>query len=271
MRNDEFTSEICFKTPFGSLCIPLGTGPTIPIPSQSSSDTDPKDWSIVRSPQGEVSRAASRIGAADLLFSNRIQRTDEHTTKIFTFSRNGNEFLSAGGRAHHDSAKSKCCSGRLSMFAKGEGINYTMDVAAESCSTVRVSARTNGSVVERTLDLLSPGSFEKEPGLGVCHALDEAHLNDQLEPFHELLVVVGNYYWTQARREMASLADSLKSPTDGGTQASFWCGVMRASCWGLAAAGGGTCCIGTAAVGCALCAGGFGAAGSACSEAWSWC
>jgi hypothetical protein len=223
----------------------------------------------VHSPQGEVSRAASCSGSEELLFVNQLERNRETTTRQFYLSCNGEIFLTVGGRAYHASQTEKSqCARKISMFVKGDQIDYKMSLSQETCTTARIIVESSGSVIERSVDFLAAKCTEKDAEIGLCRALSARH-KEKLQPFKEILSLVSDYYWKKAREDMALLPALLKSPTEGGTQASFWCTVARAGCWGLAAAGGAACCVGataTTAVGCVVCAGGFGAARSVCSD-----
>ncbi|MEG4242994.1 hypothetical protein QUA51_09835 [Microcoleus sp. Pol10_D6] len=266
-----FNPELCFDTPAGRICFPIGTGPTFPYPPARASSPELKNWTIVHSPQGEISRAASYSGSNELLFVNKVERNQESTTKLFNLSCNGEILLTMGGKAYHaPQTENSQCAKKLSVFVKGYKIDYTMTISQEACTTARIIVDSNGSVIERTVDFLAAKSIAKDGEIGLCRVLGERE-KEKLEPFKDILILVSDYYWKKAREEMMLLPTVVKNPTEGGTQASFWCGVARAGCWGLAAAGGASCCVGTAGVGCVLCSGGFGAAGSACSEAWSWC
>ncbi|MES2820134.1 MAG: hypothetical protein V4812_14245 [Pseudomonadota bacterium] len=262
--------EICFNTPAGRICFPITTGPTFPPPPTSVPEA-PSNWNILYSPQGEVIRAASCSGADELLFVNRIERSAEATTKTFQLRRNGELFLTLNARTYHapETERSQCAK-KLGVSVRTDLTDYKITIAQESCSTARVVVDANGTVTERNLDFLDVRCTPSEAPIGLCHALSERD-KQQLEPFKALLAWVNALYWKRGAEELAQLSTLLKNPADGGTQASIWCGLARAGCWGLAAAGGAACCGVTAGVGCILCSGGFGAAGSGCSEAWSWC
>jgi hypothetical protein len=206
-----------------------------------------------------------------LLFVNQVERNQESTTKLFYLSSNGERLVTVGGKAYHASqTENSPCARKLSVFVKGYNIDYTMTISQETCTTARIIVDSSGSVIERTVDFLAAKSVAKDREIGLCRALGERE-KEKLEPFKDILILVSDYYWKKAREEMVLLPTLLKNPTEGGIQASFWCGVARVGCIGLAAAGGASCCVGTAGVGCALCGGGFGAAGAACAEAWNWC
>jgi len=266
-----FNPEFCFETPLGKMCFPILSSPTFPGPPASSDEPELGNWSIVRSPQGEISCAAACINSVELLFTAEVERNNDVTTKSFHLSRNGEIFLTFGGRAYHDSQGHKAqCASKLSMFAKGNDIAYQMTISQESQTTARILAESKGSVTERTIDFLSPRCSSDHAEIGLCREFEERE-QEKLEPFKELLVAVNSFYWKKAKGEVALLSQLINNPADSGTQASIWCGIARAGCWGLAAAGGAACCLGTATIGCVLCAGGFGAAGSGCSDSWSWC
>lgn len=270
--NDPFNPEFCFETPVGKMCFPILSSPTFPGPPASSEEPDLSSWSIVQSPQGEISRAASCDKSGELLFTSEVKSDNETTTKSFHLSRNGEIFMTFGGRACHDSHSDRSqCGNRLSMFAKGGGVDYQMTISRDTqTTTARILVESKGGITERTIDFLSPKCENDHDKIGICHILHEKEI-EQLDPFKDLLVAVNNFYWRKAKRETSSLSSLINNPANGGIQASIWCGIARAGCWGLAAAGGAACCLGTATVGCVICAGGFGAAGSACSDAWSWC
>ncbi|MET1077764.1 MAG: hypothetical protein ABWY06_07060 [Pseudomonas sp.] len=262
--------EICFNTPAGRICFPITTGPTFPPPPTSS--TDPlKHWKIRYSAQGEIMRAGTCQGSDDLMFVNQVERTQDSTSKRFQLWRNGELFLTLSGRSYHSpTGEPGQCGKKLGIAVKTDLTDYKMTLTQEHCSSARVLVEANGTVTERTLDFLDVRCSPGEADIGLCQSLHERD-KQQLEPFKALLLRVNAYYWQKGGEELAQLSNLLKNPVDGGTQASIWCGIARAGCWGLAAAGGAACCGVTAGVGCILCSGGFGAAGSGCSEAWSWC
>jgi len=265
-----FNPELCFNTAAGRICVPILTGPTLPYPPAPATP-DLGNWTTVRNPQGEITRAASCFGSDELSFASQVDRNNDVTTKSYYLSSNGEMFLTLGGRAYRRSQGEKLqCGSKLSMFLTGSGIDYQMTISRESCTGARIVVELRGAVTETSVDFLEPKSARNGTEIGPCRALGERE-RERLQPFNDLLVAVGDFYWARAREEVGMLPTLLKNPGDGGVQASFWCGLARAGCWGLSAAGAASCCVGTAGTGCILCAGGFGAAGSACSEAWSWC
>lgn len=267
-----FNPEICFDTPVGRICLPITSSPTFPLPPSRPDDSGlDRNWAVIRGQQGEISRATSRFDACALQFTNRIERRDDATTRTFRLSRSGETFLTLSGRAYHDNESAgPQCARRIALILEADGTDWRMTLAQEGCSRIRATVERNGATIERTLDVLSLGCAAQDEDLSLCQSLND-RMKARLEPFADLLRAVGDHYWRRARHDLAQLPTLLGNPGGGGTAASIWCGVARAGCWGLAAAGGAACCGATAGVGCILCAGGFGAAGSGCSEAWSWC
>lgn len=270
MTQTPYYPEMCFETAAGRFCIPILTGPTFPYPSPQTVVPRLENWKVIRSPEGEITKAVSCAGAEQLSFGLKRETTKDVAVKTFTLSRNGEVLITMGGRAHLQDGTKQRCEGKLSMFVKGEDIDYQMAISRESSTAAHIVVESRQGVQERSVDLLSPACVGNSEELGLCRSLGEPQ-KERLEPFKDLLLAVNNFYWERGRQELASLPDQLKNPLEADTQASIWCGVARAGCWGLAAAGGAACCVGTATIGCVVCAGGFGAAGSACSEAWSWC
>lgn len=140
-----FNPEICFETPIGKMCFPILSSPTFPGPPASSEGPDLSKWSIVQSLQGEISRAASCNESRELLFTSEVKRDDDTTTKSFHLSRDGEIFLTFGGRAYHDSQDDRSqCGNKLAMFARGDGIAYQMTISRETRTTARILVESRG-------------------------------------------------------------------------------------------------------------------------------
>lgn len=262
-----FNPEFCFETPIGKVCFPILSSPTFPGPPANVPVPGLERWRLVRATDGEITAAFAPCEDGALEFSAESVVTEQHRRRELAFTSGGKRFLSVNAEVdNHGRRELRKKRRSIRVGFKAAQLDYTIEIASEDMAEARLTRTVNGERSEETLDLLDPAALGRAKS---CTSPLDADLTGRLEPFEPLLLGVAQHYWGRARRELGGI--SVVAPSEPGATASIWCGIARAGCWGLAAAGGAACCLGTATIGCVLCAGGFGAGGSACSEAWSWC